>query len=118
MSGSQEKQCWWEKALYSPLFPASQCEECYTNAKGENGVGEFADVKEIPNDDEHLLDFNMVSSVYEARCADDINAEAKPNGFRKKIYSSDSSSSEDTASEGGSEWADPCEEELFSRTQL
>ena len=56
MSGSQEKQCWWEKALYSPLFPASQCEECYTNAKGENGVGEFADVKEIPNDDEHLLD--------------------------------------------------------------
>ncbi|XP_071600113.1 uncharacterized protein KIAA0232 homolog isoform X1 [Heliangelus exortis] len=118
MSGSQEKQCWWEKALYSPLFPASQCEECYTNAKGENGVGEFADVKEISNDDEHLLDFNMVSSVYEARCADDINAEAKPNGFRKKIYSSDSSSSEDSASEGGSEWADPCEEELFSRTQL
>ncbi|XP_027755551.1 uncharacterized protein KIAA0232 homolog isoform X1 [Empidonax traillii] len=118
MSGSQEKQCWWEKALYSPLFPASQCEECYTNAKGENGVGELADVKEISNDDEHLLDFNMVSSVYEARCADDINAEAKPNGFRKKIYSSDSSSSEDTASEGGSEWADPCEEELFSRTQL
>ncbi|XP_075276582.1 uncharacterized protein KIAA0232 homolog isoform X2 [Opisthocomus hoazin] len=118
MSGSQEKQCWWEKALYSPLFSASQCEECYTNAKGENGVGEFADVKEISNDDEHLLDFNMVSSVYEARCADDINAEAKPNGFRKKIYSSDSSSSEDTASEGGSEWADPCEEELFSRTQL
>ncbi|KFU93751.1 Uncharacterized protein KIAA0232, partial [Chaetura pelagica] len=118
MSGSQEKQCWWEKALYSPLFPASQCEECYTNAKGENGVGEFADVKEISNDDEHLLDFNMVSSVYEARCADDINAEAKPNGFRKKIYSSDNSSSEDTASEGGSEWADPCEEELFSRTQL
>ncbi|KAM4900059.1 uncharacterized protein KIAA0232 homolog isoform 6-T10 [Sylvia borin] len=118
MSGSQEKQCWWEKALYSPLFPASQCEECYTNAKGENGVGELADVKEVSNDDEHLLDFNMVSSVYEARCADDINAEAKPNGFRKKIYSSDSSSSEDTASEGGSEWADPCEEELFSRTQL
>ncbi|XP_019408514.1 PREDICTED: uncharacterized protein KIAA0232 homolog isoform X4 [Crocodylus porosus] len=118
VSGSQEKQCWWEKALYSPLFPASQCEECYTNAKGENGVGEYQEVKEIPSSEEHLLDFNMVSSVYEARCADDINSGAKPNGFRKKIYSSDSSSSEDTASEGGSEWADPCEEELFSRTQL
>ncbi|KYO45725.1 hypothetical protein Y1Q_0021386 [Alligator mississippiensis] len=118
LSGSQEKQCWWEKALYSPLFPASQCEECYTNAKGENGVGEYQEVKEIPSSEEHLLDFNMVSSVYEARCADDINSGAKPNGFRKKIYSSDSSSSEDTASEGGSEWADPCEEELFSRTQL
>lgn len=23
---SQEKQTWWEKALYSPLFPASECE--------------------------------------------------------------------------------------------
>ncbi|XP_016153592.1 PREDICTED: uncharacterized protein KIAA0232 homolog isoform X3 [Ficedula albicollis] len=62
MSGSQEKQCWWEKALYSPLFPASQCEECYTNAKGENGVGELADVKEVSNDDEHLLDFNMMKA--------------------------------------------------------
>lgn len=117
-SGSQEKQSWWEKALYSPLFPASQCDECYTNAKGENGVGEYPDIKEVPNNEEHLLDFNMVSSVHEARCTDGRNSGAKPNGFRKKIYSSDSSSSEETASEGGSEWADPCEEELFSRTHL
>ncbi|KAM5283888.1 uncharacterized protein KIAA0232 homolog isoform 15-T25 [Hipposideros larvatus] len=26
MTRSQEKQTWWEKALYSPLFPASECE--------------------------------------------------------------------------------------------
>lgn len=25
-SGSQEKQTWWEKALYSPLYPTSECE--------------------------------------------------------------------------------------------
>lgn len=23
---NQEKQSWWEKALYSPLFPSSECE--------------------------------------------------------------------------------------------
>ncbi|EDL37509.1 mCG7090, isoform CRA_a [Mus musculus] len=23
---NQEKQSWWEKALYSPLFPTSECE--------------------------------------------------------------------------------------------
>ncbi|XP_034528052.1 uncharacterized protein KIAA0232 homolog isoform X3 [Ailuropoda melanoleuca] len=26
MNRSQEKQTWWEKALYSPVFPASECE--------------------------------------------------------------------------------------------
>ncbi|XP_069488097.1 uncharacterized protein KIAA0232 homolog isoform X2 [Ambystoma mexicanum] len=26
VSASQQKQCWWEKALYSPLFPGSDCE--------------------------------------------------------------------------------------------
>ncbi|XP_072476275.1 uncharacterized protein KIAA0232 homolog isoform X1 [Notamacropus eugenii] len=118
MSGNQEKQCWWGKALYSPLFPGSECEECYTNTKGENGLEEDPDVKEIPDDGEHLLDFNRVSSVYEARCTEERNPGTKSNGFRKKLYSSDSSNSEDTASEGGNEWVDPCEEELFSRTHL
>lgn len=37
-------------------------QECYTNAKGENGVGEYQEVKEIPSSEEHLLDFNMVSN--------------------------------------------------------
>ncbi|XP_076993189.1 uncharacterized protein KIAA0232 homolog [Tamandua tetradactyla] len=118
MNRSQEKQTWWEKALYSPLFPASECEECYTNAKGENDIEEYPDVKEIPSNEERLLDFNRVSSVYEARCTGERNSGAKSNGFRRKICSSASSDSEDTGSEGGGEWVDPSEEELFSRTHL
>ncbi|KAJ6661332.1 hypothetical protein lerEdw1_014960 [Lerista edwardsae] len=117
ISYNQAKQCWWEKALYTPLFPASQYEDCCTNVKRENGVGELTDIKEVPHTEEHL-DFNMVSSVNEARCTETRSSETKSNGFRKKLYSSDSSSSEGTASEGGNEWADPCEEELFSRTHL
>ncbi|XP_027982659.1 uncharacterized protein KIAA0232 homolog isoform X1 [Eumetopias jubatus] len=118
MNRSQEKQTWWEKALYSPLFPASECEECYTNAKGENGIEECPDGKDIPSNDERLLDFNRVSSVYEARCAGERDAGAESSGFRRKIYSSAGSGSEGSGSEGGGEWADPGEEELFSRTHL
>ncbi|XP_064221657.1 uncharacterized protein KIAA0232 homolog isoform X2 [Aotus nancymaae] len=118
MNRSQEKQTWWEKALYSPLFPASECEECYTNAKGENGIEEYPDVKEIPSNEERLLDFNRVSSVYEARCTGERNSGAKSDGFRRKMCSSASSTSEETGSEGGGEWVGPSEEELFSRTHL
>ncbi|XP_042792895.1 uncharacterized protein KIAA0232 homolog isoform X3 [Panthera leo] len=118
MNRSQEKQTWWEKALYSPLFPASECEECYTNAKGENGIEECPDGKDMPSNEERPLDFNRVSSVYEARCAGERNARAKPNGFHRKISSSASSASEGSGSDGGGEWADPGEEELFSRTHL
>ncbi|XP_047574759.1 uncharacterized protein KIAA0232 homolog isoform X1 [Lutra lutra] len=118
MNRSQEKQTWWEKALYSPLFPASECEDCYTNAKGENGIEECPDGKDIPSNEERLLDFNRVSSVYEARCAGERGARARPSGFRRKTYSSASSGSEGSGSEGGGEWVDPGEEELFSRTHL
>ncbi|XP_017826179.1 uncharacterized protein KIAA0232 homolog isoform X3 [Callithrix jacchus] len=118
MNRSQEKQTWWEKALYSPLFPASECEECYTNAKGENGIEEYPDVKEIPSNEERLLDFNRVSSVYEARCTGESNSGAKSDGFRRKMCSSASAASEETGSEGGGEWVGPSEEELFSRTHL
>ncbi|KAM9742198.1 uncharacterized protein KIAA0232 homolog isoform 2-T3 [Dama dama] len=118
MNRSQEKQTWWEKALYSPLFPASECEECYTNAKGENGIEEYPDVKEMPSNEERLLDFNRVSSVYEARCTAEPDAGAQPNGFHRAPRSSAGSAAEDSGSEGGGEWADPGEEELFSRTHL
>lgn len=115
---SQEKQTWWEKALYSPLFPASECEECYTNAKGENGIEEYPDAKERPGNAERLLDFNRVSSVYEARCTVERTPGAAPRGARRKRCSSASSGSEDTGSDGAGEWAEPGEEELFSRTHL
>ncbi|XP_040093525.1 uncharacterized protein KIAA0232 homolog isoform X5 [Oryx dammah] len=118
MNRSQEKQTWWEKALYSPLFPASECEECYTNAKGENGIEEYPDVKEMPSNEERLLDFNRVSSVYEAKCTAERDAGAQPNGFHRTPRSSAGSAAEDSGSEGGGEWADPGEEALFSRTHL
>ncbi|XP_029804729.1 uncharacterized protein KIAA0232 homolog isoform X1 [Suricata suricatta] len=122
MNRSQEKQTWWEKALYSPLFPASECEECYTNAKGESGIEECPDGKDTPSNEEHLLDFNRVSSVYEARCAGERDAGAQPDGVRRKTSSSagsdGSGSGSGSGSDGGGAWAGPSEEELFSRTHL
>nr|XP_033805713.1 uncharacterized protein KIAA0232 homolog isoform X2 [Geotrypetes seraphini] len=118
VSASQQKKCWWEKALYFPLLPGSNCEACYTDANEKTDVEEYSGVKDIPNSGEHLLDMNRASTIHEARCAGQRNFGAKANGFRQKIYSSDSSSSDDTAPEGGSEWAEPCDEELFSRTHL
>ncbi|XP_024849434.1 uncharacterized protein KIAA0232 homolog isoform X2 [Bos taurus] len=118
MNRSQERQTWWEKALYSPLFPASECEECYTNAKGENGIEEYPDVKEMPSNEERLLDFNRVSSVYEAKCTAEQDAGAQPNGFHRTPRCSAGSAAEDSGSEGGGEWADPGAEALFSRTHL
>ncbi|XP_054437896.1 uncharacterized protein KIAA0232 homolog isoform X2 [Pteronotus mesoamericanus] len=115
---SQEKQTWWEKALYSPLFPASECEECYTNAKGENGIEECPDAKEIPSNEERLLDFNRVSSVYEARCAAEGDSGAEAEGPGRKRSSSAGAGSGATGSAGAGEWADPGDEELFSRTHL
>lgn len=99
-------------------FTASAAAKCCTNIKRENSDEEFTDMKELVHSEEHLQDFNMVSSMHEARCADPRDSKIKSNGFRKKLYSSDSSSSEGAASEGGNGWTDPCEEELFSRTHL
>lgn len=113
LSGSREQQTWWEKALYPPLFPASECEECYTNAKGENGIEEYPDVKEIPSNEERLLDFNRVSSVCEARCTAERDPGAPSLSPRGKACSSGSS-----GTDGGGGWADPGAEELFSRTHL
>uniref|UniRef100_A0A8D0Q1I7 KIAA0232 n=2 Tax=Sus scrofa TaxID=9823 RepID=A0A8D0Q1I7_PIG len=118
MNRSQEKQTWWEKALYSPLFPAAECEECYTNAKGENGLEECPDVKEIPSNEEHLLDFNRVSSVYEARCTEERNSGAEGSGFGRKTCSGGSPAPEAAGSGGGGEWPGPGGEALFCRTHL
>ncbi|KAK9403702.1 hypothetical protein NXF25_008529 [Crotalus adamanteus] len=158
ISYNQAKQCWWEKALYTPLFPTSQYEDplqvlcfwtpgmhvhqephccnwglkdkaphiesemvdvgteqlldkefrcdslhltsnqadiqhtqkkgysshslscrqqgkstasaaakCCTNIKRENSDEEFTDMKELLHSEEHLQDFNMISSMHEAR---------------------------------------------------
>ena len=60
----------------------------------------------------------QVSSVYEATCAAERDAGAQPNGFHRAPRCSAGSAAEDSGSEGGGEWADPGEEELFSRTHL
>lgn len=60
----------------------------------------------------------QVSSVYEARCTVERTPGAAPRGAHRKRRSSASSGSEDTGSDGAGEWADPGEEELFSRTHL
>ncbi|EHA98891.1 hypothetical protein GW7_04240 [Heterocephalus glaber] len=101
MHRSQEKQTWWEKTLYSLLFPALQCEECYTNPKGENGIVEYLDVKEIPSNEEHLLDFNRVSSVSEAWCTREGGPGAQANGLRRKMCSCASPDPRDSGSNGG-----------------
>ncbi|XP_036083364.1 uncharacterized protein KIAA0232 homolog isoform X3 [Rousettus aegyptiacus] len=145
MNRSQEKQTWWEKALYSPLFPASECEacsslspsasrlpsqtislaslpestDCYTNAKGENGIEEYPDAKEMPSNEERLLDFNRVSSVYEARCTGERSSGVRSNRTRRRASSSAGSDPGDPGSDGGGGgWAEPSEEGLFSRTHL
>ncbi|XP_012579647.1 PREDICTED: uncharacterized protein KIAA0232 homolog [Condylura cristata] len=60
---SPEKQTWWEKALYSPLFPASECEEPYTKTRGGSGLEEHPDAKEMPSNEERLVDCNRVSGL-------------------------------------------------------
>ncbi|XP_045145392.1 uncharacterized protein KIAA0232 homolog isoform X2 [Echinops telfairi] len=148
----QENPSWWEKALFSPLFPTSECDapgqapglppalpsgspqapvhveytvgpgsawsewlsliaapgrrpgilrplchgfkkppkwrprlpcKYYPHDKGEDGPGEFQDIKDVPSS-EHPLDFNRVSSVYEARCTGERLSGAQAHGFRRK----------------------------------
>ncbi|KAM4808149.1 uncharacterized protein KIAA0232 homolog [Rhinophrynus dorsalis] len=111
----KEKQCWWQKALYSPLISGPCCDSYYTTVREESRV-DGTNGKEITTAGWHPLEIEKASVCNDAKVTVGYGAGSKYNGFRKKIYSSDSSSS-DTASEGH-EWADICREELFSRTQL
>ncbi|XP_069833494.1 uncharacterized protein KIAA0232 homolog isoform X1 [Dendropsophus ebraccatus] len=112
-----EKQCWWQKALYSPLISGSCCDSLYTDVKEESCV-DHTGGKELPCAAWHPLEIEKTSACNKAKITIEFSGGVTPSScFRKKIYSSDSSSS-DTASEGGHEWAEICREELFSRTQL
>ncbi|KAM4707572.1 uncharacterized protein KIAA0232 homolog [Discoglossus pictus] len=111
----KEKQCWWQKALYSPLIAGSCCDAYYTQVEEESPMGHTSE-KEITNVG-WPLEIDTDSTCKDPKVAVGYSAGTKSSCFRKKIYSSDSSSS-DTASDGGPEWADICREELFSRTQL
>ncbi|XP_014344479.1 uncharacterized protein KIAA0232 homolog isoform X2 [Latimeria chalumnae] len=146
-NGSQQEECWWQKALFSSSFCGSQCAvkaslrsligsmllapervdlkeilqniaECYANTRGKVSVDCYSDKKENSHDEEHLLKLNVTADVCDASYVAERNSGARANGFRRKLFSGDGSSSDETASEGGSNWADPCEEDLFSRTHL
>ncbi|XP_041435327.1 uncharacterized protein KIAA0232 [Xenopus laevis] len=112
----QEKQCWWQKALYSPLISGSCCDANYMTVKDQSCVAN-TNGKELSPSGWHPQEIEKVSACNDAKVVIGFSAGTRSNGFRKKIYSSASSSS-DTASDGGREWADICREELFSRTQL
>ncbi|KAM8940193.1 uncharacterized protein KIAA0232 homolog isoform 2-T2 [Pelodytes ibericus] len=109
----KEKQCWWQKALYSPLIYGSSCH--YMKIKDESYEDDIR-VKEIPSAAWHSLDIDEASAC-DAKAAAGYDTGTISSCFRKKIYSSSSSSS-DSDSDGRHEWADICREELFSRTQL
>ncbi|XP_063779763.1 uncharacterized protein KIAA0232 homolog isoform X2 [Pseudophryne corroboree] len=111
-----EKQCWWQKALYSSLHPGSCCDSLYTNVEEESRTDSTSG-KEIPSTRWHPLDSEKMPACNDAKVSIGYGAGMKSSCFRK-IYSSDSSSSDTASNGGGHEWADICREELFSRTQL
>ncbi|KAM9329738.1 uncharacterized protein KIAA0232 homolog [Gastrophryne carolinensis] len=113
----KEKQCWWQKALYSPLISGPVCDSFYMNVHQESEI-EHTNGRDIPCAVWHPLEIDKMSACNNAKVAIGFSGSGvKTSSFSKMIYSSDSSSS-DTASDGGREWTDICREELFSRTQL
>ncbi|KAK6493543.1 hypothetical protein HHUSO_G3153 [Huso huso] len=114
--GNQQEECWWQKSICSPLFPGSQCSECCTKIKETAGVKSY-DIQENPHNGAPVLQLNTTASACDSNCFGEKNSGARATGFRRQLFSSDSPSSDETASENGSDWADPCEE-LFSRTHL
>ncbi|XP_041132482.1 uncharacterized protein KIAA0232-like isoform X1 [Polyodon spathula] len=113
---SQQDECWWQKSVCSPLFPASQCSECCSKVKETVGVKSY-DIQENPQNGAPVLQLNTTASACDSNCFGEKNSGARATGFRRQLFSSDSPSSDETASENGSDWTDPSEE-LFSRTHL
>ncbi|MGH0129556.1 UNVERIFIED_CONTAM: hypothetical protein FKN15_014672 [Acipenser sinensis] len=99
------------------FLPRLKKSECCTKIKEIVGVTRYTDMKENPHNGESVLQLNANASACNSNCFGEKNSGARATGFRRQLFSSDSSSSEETASENGSDWADPCEE-LFSRTHL
>nr|XP_015200388.1 PREDICTED: uncharacterized protein KIAA0232 homolog isoform X1 [Lepisosteus oculatus]XP_015200390.1 PREDICTED: uncharacterized protein KIAA0232 homolog isoform X1 [Lepisosteus oculatus]XP_015200391.1 PREDICTED: uncharacterized protein KIAA0232 homolog isoform X1 [Lepisosteus oculatus] len=116
-TSSQQEECWWQKSLCPPLVSGSQCADCCTKFKEIVGMKSYVDFKENSHNGDPLLQPNKAAATCDANCSGEKNSGARATGFRRQLFSSDSSSSSDTASENGSDWADPCAD-LFSRTHL
>ncbi|XP_043918769.1 uncharacterized protein KIAA0232 homolog isoform X2 [Protopterus annectens] len=110
-STNLQEECWWEKAVYSPLFPRSQYTECYTNTREKFSEDSCPDMKENSHNGE-LLQPNMTTATHDAYCMSERNSETRPNEFHSVILSSGGSVC-DEITEGANEWA-----EHFSRTKL
>ncbi|XP_075713926.1 uncharacterized protein KIAA0232 homolog isoform X2 [Rhinoderma darwinii] len=54
-----EKQCWWQKALYSPLISGSCCDSLYTDAKEDSCV-DHTGGKDLPCAGWHPLEIEKV----------------------------------------------------------
>uniref|UniRef100_A0A8C5LVJ1 KIAA0232 n=1 Tax=Leptobrachium leishanense TaxID=445787 RepID=A0A8C5LVJ1_9ANUR len=111
----KQKPCWWQKALYSPLIYEASCESDPVKIKEERRQDDRK-VKEASSAAWHPLEIEKASAC-NAEADIEYGAGITPSSFRKKIYSSDSSSS-DNSSDDLQHWADLCRQKLYSRTQL
>ncbi|XP_066576164.1 uncharacterized protein KIAA0232 homolog isoform X2 [Amia ocellicauda] len=113
----QQEERWWQKHLCSPFVSGSQCSDCCTKIKEIVGVKSCVDLKETSYNGDPHVQLNTAAATCDSNCLGERNSGARATGFRRQLFSSDSSSSDETASENGSDWADPCED-LLSRTHL
>ncbi|XP_042194803.1 uncharacterized protein KIAA0232 homolog isoform X3 [Callorhinchus milii] len=110
----KEEDGWWQETLYPQPFPGIECAECYTDTREKDGI-ECPILRGRSHNGECLLQLDLTTEV---NCRAEGDTRGRSAVIRRKLFSSDCSSSDESASEGGSDWDDPPDEELFSRTHL
>lgn len=117
-SECKEEPEWWRETLYSQPFTGIECAECYTDARGKDG-NECPILRGHSQNGDCLLPLDLqTTAACEVNCRVEHDTRGRSAVIRRKLFSSDCSSSDETASEDGSDWDDPPDEELFSRTHL
>ncbi|XP_051866066.1 uncharacterized protein KIAA0232 homolog isoform X1 [Pristis pectinata] len=117
-SECKEEPEWWRETLYPQPFTGIECTECYTDARGKDG-NECPVLRGHSQNGDCLLPLDLqTTAACEVNCRVEHDTRGRSAVIRRKLFSSDCSSSDETASEGGSDWDDPPDEELFSRTHL
>ncbi|XP_069782079.1 uncharacterized protein KIAA0232 homolog isoform X2 [Narcine bancroftii] len=116
-SDCKEEPEWWREALYPQPFTGIECAECFTDAGDKDG-NECPILRGHSQNGGCFLPLDLTTAPCEVNCRVENDTRGRPAVIRRKLFSSDCSSSDETASEGGSDWDDPPDEELFSRTHL
>ncbi|XP_072898769.1 uncharacterized protein KIAA0232 homolog isoform X1 [Hemitrygon akajei] len=117
-SDYKEEPEWWRDTLYPQPFTGLECAECYTDARGKDG-NHCPVLRGHSQNGDCLLPLDLQNTAAcDVNCRVEHDTRGRPAVIRRKLFSSDCSSSDETASEGGSDWDDPPDEELFSRTHL